>query len=69
MFSAMQQKEMMTVNGGFYYVPLYDEYYKTYNGRRILMYKVFITTVQVPSGSGITYKVRDIIVDGKRLYR
>ena len=41
MFNAMNENEMMTVNGGFYYVPAYK------NGKVDHM-------VQVASGSGIT---------------
>ena len=50
MFKAMNEKELMMVNGGFYYVPKYKviwqgSYYK----------RVCVGTAQVASGSGITY--------------
>lgn len=45
MFHVMNEKEMMKVNGGFYYVPVYR---KGADG----IYR-YVGTTQVASGSGI----------------
>ena len=50
MFKAMNQDQMMTVNGGFYYVPVYKA---KYNMHGMLSGWTFIGTRQVASGSGI----------------
>lgn len=42
MFKSLNEKELMMVNGGFYYVPKYK-------------YGECVGTVQVASGSGIKY--------------
>lgn len=54
---------MLKVNGGFYYVPVYDYYY-TSSG----LQKVFIKTEQVASNSGISYIVRRVYVNGVRVH-
>lgn len=62
MLKTMNQNEMLTVNGGFYYVPVY--YYKvTWSGSYYYRKLVKTSTEQVASGSGIR-KIE--VVDGKR---
>ncbi len=62
MLKTMNQSEMLTVNGGFYYVPVY--YYKvTWSGSYYYRKLVKTGTEQVASGSGIR-KIE--VVDGKR---
>lgn len=62
MLKTMNQNEMLTVNGGFYYVPVY--YYKvTWSGSYYYRKLVKTGTEQVASGSGIR-KIE--VVDGKR---
>lgn len=56
----MNEKEMMNVNGGFYYVCW--RYYKTMNCR--LVY-IGMSVVQVASGSGEKDRT---YVDGKRIH-
>ena len=63
MFKSLNQNEMLKVNGGFYYVPVYDFYY-TSSG----LQKVFIKTEQVASNSGTTYIVRRVYVNGVRVH-
>lgn len=62
MLKTMNQSEMLTVNGGFYYVPVY--YYKvTWSGSYYYRKLVKTGTEQVASGSGIR-KIE--VIDGKR---
>ena len=60
MFNVMNEKEMMNVNGGFYYVCW--RFYKTMNCR--LVY-IGMSVVQVASGSGEKDRT---YVDGKRIH-
>ena len=60
MFNVMNEKELMNVNGGFYYVCW--RYYVTKNGYAIY---VGMSLVQVASGSG--EKDRKYL-DGRRIY-
>jgi hypothetical protein len=64
MFRALNQNEMLCVNGGFYYVPVYDiyKYYRRVGNRTVYLGrdKKFVRTEQVASGSGITELTRYI---------
>ncbi|MBO4766742.1 MAG: bacteriocin [Lachnospiraceae bacterium] len=65
MFKTLNQNEMMTVNGGFYYVPVYNRRFRktTYISRTThrvvgvetkLLSSTFVGTQQVASDSGIS---------------
>lgn len=65
MFKTLNQNEMMTVNGGFYYVPVYNRRFlrTTYKRRTTgqvvgvetkLLGSTFVGTQQVASNSGIS---------------
>ncbi|MBO4766741.1 MAG: hypothetical protein J5532_05510 [Lachnospiraceae bacterium] len=71
MFKVLNQVEMLSVNGGFYYVPVYnryvDRYYRinrrtgTVTSRDVVLYDVNTgKTQQVSSGSGVNaiYNIR-----------
>ena len=71
MFRVMTEKEMRSVNGGFYYVPVYnryvDRYYRinkrtgTVTSRDVFLFDVNTgRTQQVSSGSGVDgiYNIR-----------
>ena len=71
MFKTLNQNEMMYVNGGFYYVPVYNRYYRktTYKLRATgqtvgvsikKLGETFLGTQQVASGSGISAIYHDI---------
>lgn len=63
MFKTMNQNEMLCVNGGFYYVPVYDvtKYYRYVRGKKCVYGtdKKFVGTQQVASGSGISEIIRN----------
>ena len=59
MLRSLSNNELMTVNGGFYYVPSYIyKYICDIRGPREIL--ISQTTVQVPSGSGIKAYVNGI---------
>ena len=63
MFKSLNQNEMLNVNGGFYYIPVYDvyKYYRRVGNRTVYLGKdkKFITTEQVSSDSGLTERIRN----------
>lgn len=72
MFKTLNQNEMMTVNGGFYYVPVYNRkflkttYKRRTNGRVVvvgvdtkLLSSSFAGTQQVASDSGLSVIYHD----------
>lgn len=62
MLKTMNQEELMSVNGGFYYVPVY--YYKiTWSGSYYYRKLIKTGTEQVASNSGIK-KIE--VIDGRR---
>lgn len=63
MFKTLSQKEMMNVNGGFKYIPVYDFYY-TSSG----LERRFVKTVQVPSNDKRKYIERYTYVNGVRIH-
>lgn len=73
MFKTLNQNEMMTVNGGFYYVPEYNRYLRHveyfHNGRKVgtgrkVIKKDYLGTQQVASDSGITAIYHDFWLPG-----
>lgn len=66
MFRLLKQNEMLCVNGGFYYIPVYDiyKYYRRVGNKRVYlgMSKKFITTVQVSSTSDEKERIRNVFV-------
>ncbi len=65
MFKTLDQQEMLKVNGGFYYVPVYDVYvyYVRFRDRWIVKEtrKVRIGMKQVANNSGIREWIRRTI--------
>lgn len=72
MFNTLSQSEMLRVNGGFYYVPVYNRrllkttYKRRINGRVVVvdvktrvLSSSFAGTQQVASDSGLTVIYRD----------
>ena len=66
MLRALNQREMMNVNGGFYYIPVYDiyKYYHRVGGKLVYLGsdKKFLYTEQVASNSGLTERIRNTYI-------
>lgn len=65
MFKTLNQQEMLKVNGGFYYVPIYDVciYFEWVDGhwKEKDRKKVVVGLIQVENNSGKRERIRDII--------